>query len=392
MYKFKLNTYHLLPLLILVLALGLRSYRILDKDSLFMDENLSVVLSNYGTYGFSWPVVAANDEVKSHNGKELKNRMFDDDNSLNNVLYDLWNLRKSTRDSPHTNLYYSLLRISFLGADTADLTDVVRRGFLLNVLFFVIGFFFLYKLSKLLFRNSWILVGCVLVIMAINPISISNTIFLRSYQLQEMLFIALIYLLVWGVVRFKEGVGLLDSKKYPIGLILVTSLSLLAGYFGVPYVLMIWGGFVLYIMKEAKPKSRIRLGIQLIGIFVASIVLTFLIYPAYMDGFSGNRGAEATEKLSVLTIIGSLDKVVVDVSSVLGLEVLILFFGSLLATVVLMVVKRKDLSFESIATMYIVLCSIIWVLFAFYLAPIKEVRYISPITPIPQQQSRSSGK
>ena len=105
MCKFKFSAFFWLPLLILVLALGFRAYRAVGKDSLFVDENLSVVLSNYGTYGYSWPVVAVDDDVKTYEGSALRERIFHDDNSLHNILYDLWNLRKSTRDTPHTNLY-----------------------------------------------------------------------------------------------------------------------------------------------------------------------------------------------------------------------------------------------------------------------------------------------
>lgn len=376
----KFTTYHLLLLLVLLLALGLRGYRAMGKDSLFTDENLSIVLSNYGTYGYAWPAVAADDEIKSYEGSALRERIFKDDNSLQNILYDIWNLRKSTRDTPHTNLYYSCLRLSFWGADTTDLSDVVARAVLLNILVFSLGFFFLYRLSKLLFYDNMMLILYILAVYAVNPISASNTIFMREYQLQETMFVIFTYFVIACAKKLNDSGELFSNKKQVLGFLLVAAISFLPGYFGLTYVLMMWGGLGLFVLLKSNNKYKTIA--QLIGVFVGSVIFLFILYPAYLDGFSGDRGEQAAGKLSIISLVWSLGDVFSNITAVTGVEIMILLSLSLMSGLVFLYVRRKHLSFERIATSYIILCAVVWLTFTFYLAPVKEVRYIASIFPL----------
>lgn len=374
-----LKLYHLLVLFVLLLSIGVRGYRVADKDTLFLDENLSIVLSNYAARGWSWPPVAVGDTVRVFEGKELKEFIFGDDNGIQNIASDLWMLRKGTRDVPHTNLYYSFLRISFFQADTANLESVVWRSFLLNIFFLLVGFFFLYKLLSLLFPDRWILVVCGLGVAFLNPVAISNSLLMREYHLQQTLFIILVYVLTVLVLRLVKKEKLFQKKLDYLYLILITSLSLLSGYLGVPFVFMLWGGLGVAVLALSDRKWRNIA--QIVGAFLASVVLVLCIYIPYFDAFFVDRGTEAFGKMTMDAFWGQISGASSSFQRFLGLEVMAVLIASLVVSFVFLARRRKLLDEQNFITAYILLCSAIWFIFALYIAPEKEIRYGCSVIP-----------
>lgn len=375
-----IKLYHLLVLVVLLLSVGVRGYRVAAKDTLFLDENLSIVLSNYATRGWSWPPVAVDDTTRVFEGQELKELIFADDNGIHNIASDIWMLRKGTRDVPHANLYYSLLRISFFQADTANLESVVWRGFLLNIFFLLVGFFFLYRLLNLLFPNKWILVVCGLGVAFLNPVAISNSLLMREYHLQQTLFVILAYVLTFLTLRLIRNEKLFQKKIDYVSLTVVTSLSLLSGYLGVPFILMLWGGLGIAVLTLSQEKWK-NVG-QMIGAFIGFIILVLIIYVPYFDAFFVDRGTEAFGKMTIDAFSGQIVGAAHSFQRFLGLEVMIVFILLLIVSLIILIRKRKSIERHNFITGYILLCATIWFVFALYIAPEKEIRYGCSVIPL----------
>jgi len=365
--------------LVFTFALGVRTCYIFQKQGMHGDETLSLIISSYNTY--SW--TSNYDEDKIYTGKELKEITFFESGSIIKALKDVIKLRKDNRDPPHTNLYYSFLRLWFAGQQTGDVHRIIVQGCLLNLLFFSLSFFFMYKLLKLLFQDKWlILLSLAVAFWGVG--SISNTIFIRPYQLQETLFILFVYLFVflWQKIETKKPI---DSWQNLLLIALIVSFVLLSGYFSIFFIIP-FGIFLLYkLYKENQIKSIYFI----ISSFVSAIVLTFAVFPDYYKGFITYRGTEAlskvTEKNLFDNVLFSLEKLV---------EILHenLFYTSVLillcfALCYLLWAKRQRLclifkNLKNIQPLPIILfVSLMW-MSVIIVAPFKLLRYIVPAIPL----------
>jgi hypothetical protein len=183
----------LLLLLVFLITIGIRLYWISQKEGLNVDEGLSITLASYNKY-MLW---SDNYESgRTYTGQELKSISLWENASLRNAVGDVYRLHLNNNgDAPHTSLYYSCLRLWFAGRITSDYREIIRLGTGLNLLFFAISFIAMYWLFKLLFdRDPIILAG--LLFCFLNTGSISNTLVLRPYALQETALIAATYFCV----------------------------------------------------------------------------------------------------------------------------------------------------------------------------------------------------
>lgn len=165
-----------------------------------VDETASIILSEYNTYLWEKDFIYN----KEYNAKEIKEAIFWNDPSLSGALSDIARLWKNNRDNPHTNLYYSLLRLWHIGfvMDSIDsIKSVIFRGVSLNFIFFFIEFYFLYLISRNIFNNTFGLVF--IAIATLNSAAISNTMFIREYAMQEMLFVIFIYAVLYYLEKFQ---------------------------------------------------------------------------------------------------------------------------------------------------------------------------------------------
>lgn len=369
--------------LIFILAIGIRCYKFSGKENMYFDEYLSVVISQYNEDGDWWFKDIANDSI-TYTGKKVTSLVLSDDNSLRGTLYDISKLRHSTRDLPHTNLYYSSLRMGFLGADTGDISQVMLRGFLLNLFFFLVGFFFLYKLASRLF-SSKILIVCALAVAFLNPASVGNTLFFRPYQLQETVFILFSYVFVLYCFSITDKKKI-DTWQDMLGISFVTSLTLLTGYFALFYVLIL-GLFMIYLSYKYKSKSNIRF---FIAAFVLAYVFTMAIYAGYNDGWISDRGGEAMNKLTISGIIENIG----DSLSGLATESLSFFWSVPVLALILLTstgiffLRKKNegqsTPFVKIHRMPLIFAAfgLLWILVVLFFAPYKVVRYIVSMFPI----------
>src|SRR5688572_9675677 len=221
----------LIPLLLVFLVtFGIRLYWINQKQGMNVDEGLSIAVSSFNKY-MLWS--DNYEDGKTYSGKELKTISLWDNPSFRNALGDVYRLHHDNPDTPHSNLYYSCLRLWFAGRIVDDYRKIISGGTGLNLLFFTISFIVMFYLLKLLFENtSVVLAG--LLLCFLNTGSISNTLLLRPYQLQETALIVATYVCV--LYRKKIVEGDVFNRWQDLALVAsVGAFTLLSGYFSLGY-------------------------------------------------------------------------------------------------------------------------------------------------------------
>jgi hypothetical protein len=109
-----------------------------------VDEGMTINLAFYNDY-----FMARNyDFDREYAGKELKEESFVNNSGFKETLLDIKRLWHNNRDPPHTNLYYSLLRISMMGLKTTDIKPIIFRGGILNLILLTASFIFFFLLLK----------------------------------------------------------------------------------------------------------------------------------------------------------------------------------------------------------------------------------------------------
>lgn len=358
---------------VLLVALGVRVYCFQDKSAFFIDEYMSINLSNYNRDGQDYMI--ENTDIE-YTGQKLLEMLYGADNSIDGVARTVLQLRENTRDSAHPSLYYSLLKFSFLGINSTDLEEVAFRGFVLNLLLFLIGFFCLYKLGVLLFGRGYA-VG-ILAVAFFCEISIGNTLFLRPYLLQETLLILVSYVFAEFCVDLQKDKNVFTATRLLV-MSFVSALFFSSGFFGLIYWALLSIGVFLLVKKE----KRKRVFLFLSSLSLVSIILTSLFYPPYFFSLLDYRGREVLSKYSsnpIANISSCLDAVIDKLQS----SYLILL--ALLSIVCLggaFVYKRGyALVSTNRVALLLVFSSLFWAGLVFYSAPFKVVRYVAPVVPI----------
>jgi len=371
------NKWNLWILLVLLLAIGLRFYKFEDKENLFLDEYLSVVISTVNEKSL---FVGIKDDSTSFTGREVKSILLSADNSLSGILNDIKSLRHTTRDSPHTNLYYSLFRLSLAGADNSDIAQVMWRGFILNLAFFILSFILLYKLASELFSEKLLILG-LLIVAFLNPASVGGTLFLRPYQLQETIFILMSYLFILCCIRMMRGEKI-DSWPNLLFLSFVTALTFLSGYFAIFYVFLLGCALLFYSYKYSE-KRNILFFVAVLGL---SYIFVLIMYLSYNQGLFMERGEEALGKLSIaglsdnlrLSLSGILNEISEYFLSILEIVLLLIVFAYIM--IAKLYKKRRNVFLKPLSVLFV--CAFLWMLIVVFLAPMKVIRYIVPVFPI----------
>jgi len=363
-----------LVVFVFLFAFGVRLHYVFQKEEFHVDEVLSVILASYNKYGWNMHY----DEDKIYTGKEVRKLTFFEDSSIKSALYDVNRLRKDNRDGPHTNLYYSCLRFWFAGTQTSDSQRIIVQSCLLNLLFFTFSFLFLYKLIRILFSNKWL--SCMALAVAfLNTGSISTTMLIRPYQLQETLFIIFVYLFahLYQKINLKQAI---DSWKNLLIIALVTALTLLSGYFAVLFILL-FGIVLVYKLYKEKQSNNINF---IICSFIVALIFAFAAYQKYEKGFFDHRAGEAVGKITD-TVIDNIYRSSIEFLSILHKH---LFYTPIIVFVCLSMMyiiycQRKSRKIRcSQLLSVILLISFLWAAAIMILAPYKVYRYIAPTIPL----------
>ena len=274
-------------ILIFIVGLGFRAYALSTQPALHIDEPCSFAgtstsneLDKGVRFKRKW------DDFNLTYGKEYKagdirKTLFIGEKTVPSVLKDLNTLREDNFDRQHPTLYYSVLRIWNLGLGDFDFHKYIDYARSLNILFYVISFFFMFRLLSLI-KDDKKFISLGLFFTAVNGGSIMLCTMAREYSLMEMLYI------ITTFIAFDISRKIIDNKNistkmlfiYPIGL----SLFLLSGYYAIVYAGII---IFLLILLSIYYKRWENL-IKILNILMITIIYTTLLYPDYFN-FSCNN-------------------------------------------------------------------------------------------------------
>jgi hypothetical protein len=365
----------LVLIIIYLLTLGIRIYWLTQKDGFHVDEGLSVVLACYNDY-----MLTKNYELnKEYTGKEVKEISLCKNDSIKNVFGDVYRLWKDNRDHSHTNVYYSLFRLSLARLKTGNIKIIIFRGGILNLISFTVSFIFFFLLMKLFFVNSKLLQLSATTCAFLSTATISNTLFLRPYQIQETMFIIFCYYF-FKTFSLKK-IFLYEDKlhvniKLILFLSLVTVFTLLTGYYAIIFI-GLFGLYVVFVNYKTKNYTEI-------GCYVVILCLSFLFvrifYSSYFSGFFSDRALET--KYTLFSSINNNIKI--SVSSTIKLLQKHFFTYPVIAVCILCIIfliycKQKLLIQRQI--LYTFTVAILYVIIVQFLAPYKILRYIMPVFP-----------
>lgn len=387
----KINKTWIWTLFIFIVAFGIRLHYAADKDYNFWDEDSAIVICGpeYRTWMHASQIGESFQENKVYAGKDIWKSFYPTDNSLTGVYSDLKRIYFDNNDSSHTNFYYTLLRISFLGLNTDSAIDYIHRGLMLNFLLFTISFVLIYRLSTCLFDNK-ILIICTLAITFLNGASVGNALFIRMYQLQEVMFIifALVFVYSCQIIADK---GKFISLRNLVVLTLATTLTIMTGYFAIAYVFIMGGILCLVSLIYKQPKNLLFL----VSVLVLGYVGCLLLYHNFNVGFKQYRAVEALGKITGATSDAdnnSLGTNLLELNSnfTIYFGVLFLLLVSILALAAVFfavrhrkVVSDNDRKKNIIYYMPLILfaAGALWTFIVFYLAPYKLIRYYVAVLP-----------
>jgi hypothetical protein len=371
------KSYQVLILVVLYLiALGFRVYWLSQKDGFHVDEGMTVALSFYNDY-----IISRNyDFDREYTGKEIKEESLVNNSGFKETLLDIKRLWKDNRDSPHTNLYYTFLRISLMGLETTDIKPIIFRGGILNLIFFTISFIFFFLLMRLLFPDSVLVQFTAVICAFLSTATLSNTLFLRPYQIQETMFIIFSFYFVKNINTknfiIHDGKQIIGKVSLLLLLSFITAVTLLTGYYAIIFI----GLFGLYIVYY---NCRNRSFTEIIFYFLVlcfGFLIALVLYQKYLAGFVSYRAFETKFTLSA-NVMGNI-----KYSLICGITLLWKHFFTLPVLIFcagcetyLIVYKQKLIVQKQV--LYIFIVAILYLFLTLIIAPYKVLRYSMPVFP-----------
>lgn len=347
------NKVVLLVILITVLQIALRFYVGTSKSYFHMDEMYSYGLMNY-------------DKLNITDNADFLNNWHDKEYYLDYLEvndYEVWNLKpvyENQKNDCHPPLYYFLLRI----ASTFSINHFSKwTGIILNIIIFAISSVFVYKISKIIFRNPlYSILMCF--INGFSFVSINSSMYIRMYELCNMLILGTTYfhMKIW---RAKE---LTLKSLLPVGIFLI--LGGLTHYYFFIYAFALYALYVFKCIKHKKYKNLLRYNLAII----LSAAIYLLIFPYSIEhvffGYRGiQNGSDATFIDKAKTYLSIINKDFFN-------YILILVF---IVIAVLCCKKRKTkIRLNSYIYMFIVPI-ILYLIMVIKNSPYTEIRYIIPI-------------
>ncbi|MGG5836072.1 hypothetical protein [Huaxiibacter chinensis] len=367
----RINKIHLFSLIAtFAIMLLLREYWFASREGLHLDETLSFILASYKEYAWVKPFGTLTELT----GNQLRELTWFSDTTVQGMFRDVHSLWLDNRDKPHSNVYYTALRVWFTGINShGDIGFTSSWAFCLNKIFFSISFFAIYKLASKIFEGKWIALMVVFVSF-INTASISNSIFLRPYQLQEAI-VSLYLLSSFLLLKEKPSFRFLFSHS------IITAFTVLSGYFAVFLVALISIAILPYLIAKYWDDWKFASWFAVKYIALTSVI-SYAIYPPYFFAYGG-RQDEAYSKLgdvgdNVISSIGSLS--MLNDYFPVGLIITIL---SALVALALFIKQRKALPETHYYIAALSFVTLLWIVIVQFFSPYKNLpRYIYPVLPV----------
>ena len=365
--------------LILLFSLFVRIYWASKQEGMIWDEYYSLSAANYGTF-------ANGDKINSYKNVKgfdiLKNLTFDN-SSIEDCINDIKRLYKDTNDPFISNLYYTFLRLAFIGRESVDIKNIIITGTILNCIFSIISFIFLFKILKLIFENKNEFIIFPLLIFSLSPISISFSMFLRAYQMQENFFIVITYFVL----------NTIYYNKYSILNLILTSIIAGIGYLtlysSLLFILilsaMLFFNYCLNIDKLEFLKNKYAILNPLLKIksykiiiyyaldFISALFVSRILYNSFFASlFNANNRASSS-----LAFSGRLFNYINDLAFDGLLIILLALFVFILIS---KIIKKKDLNIIAEKSkfkllIFIILLGLIFAILGDLTSPYKLERY-----------------
>jgi hypothetical protein len=396
--------------MVFVLAFSARVYWIAQKQGTHIDEAATHIISTYSPYGWlkHFP---QNTEVT---GEWVKKTGFSNVTNHKENFRLLAQLRKdNNRCYDHTNLYYTLYRLWAVHAgEYFNLKDFIRWGCALNLVFFCLSFFFMYKLLRMLFieglgvrgkelaemPGSYSLVPLGLAAAYLNTGSISNTLYIREYQLQEMLFV----LLAWIFVVFcqkitcpltsplERGYGIISFKNFVV-MSTILCFTLMSGGFAIIYAGMLGMALLAFLIKRmltdnTAAKWRV-LGAHaafLLSTLAGALGMAMISYSKFYRLYSNFQSQGAIYRL--LDFKSALKNILmffsIELNFVFYLPVLLIILVCLCHKCPPATAKSDCLPSRNSIILTLIGLGVLWTVIVCWIMPFKILRYIMSAIPI----------
>ena len=365
--------------LILLFSLFIRIYWASKQEGMYWDEYYSLSAANY-------KVFAIEDKINSYKnikGFDILKDLTFDNSSIEDCINDIKRLYKDTNDPFISNLYYTFLRLAFIGREAVDIKNIIITGTILNCIFSIISFIFLFKILKLIFENKNEFIIFPLLIFSLSPISISFSMFLRAYQMQETFFIVITYFVL----------NTIYYNKYSILNLILTSIIAGIGYLtlysSLLFILilsaMLFFNYCLNIDKLEFLKNKYAILNPLLKIksykiiiyyalaFISALFVSRILYNSFFASlFNANNRASSS-----LAFSGRLFNYINDLAFDGLLIILLALFVFILIS---KIIKKKDLNIIAEKSkfkllIFIILLGLIFAILGDLTSPYKLERY-----------------
>ena len=365
--------------LILLFSLFVRIYWASKQEGMYWDEYYSLNAANYGT-------LANEDEINNYKnikGFDILKDLTFDNSSIEDCINDIKRLYKDANDPFISNLYYTFLRLAFIGREAVDIKNIIITGTILNCIFSIISFIFLFKILKLIFENKNEFIIFPLLIFSLSPISISFSMFLRAYQMQETFFIVITYFVL----------NTIYYNKYSIQNLILTSIIAGIGYLtlysSLLFILilsaMLFFNYCLNIDKLEFLKNKYAILNPLLKIksykiiiyyalaFISALFVSRILYNSFFASlFNANNRASSS-----LAFSGKLFNYINDLAFDGLLIILLALFVFILIS---KIIKKKDLNIiveksKFKLLIFIILLGLIFAILGDLTSPYKLERY-----------------
>lgn len=352
---------------IFLFAFFIRIFYITEKAGIHIDEGLTHVVASFNEYQWEKPF----EKGKVYTGKELKNLTFKNNTNLKEALKDVKKLRKNNgTDTSHPTLYNSIYLLWMQGENPISMKNFIYKGCGLNLLFFIFSFFLMYKILQKLFPDNFVIIPG-LAFAYFNTGSISNTLFMKPYQLQEMAFVTLTYIFIYNFQKLSSKESIIN-KKNGIFIALSIALTMLTGYFALLY-LTILGLILISLCLKNKQFKNI---LFLISSFIGALILVFAFYPGFLNGLTSVRANDVTGNI----LSANFYSIIYSTIFYFSITISYLMYTPLLIMLVYGLWQKK-IKYNKLSLLLIIV-GIIYSAIVMYIAPFKVLRYIVPIFPV----------
>lgn len=346
--------------LVIITLMIVREGYLFERESLHFDESLSLSISSYSNDGFRTQI-----KEGEYTGNDIRRIMWENKFTPLETTINLW---QDNRDPPHSNVFYTLLQLWNRVPNNSIYSAIPLWSAQLNILLYALSALSLYIFSLLLFRKTFLSIAIV-VISGMASQSISNTIFIRPYQLQDLMFV------IYTTLLFISSAKKSNNNSFIFLFTLTTAITALTGYFAIIYIALTFPVFVYYkIINHGYRSGLIKSSL----VVASSIATAFVIYPRYFFlnnyrsqeaiGKIGSFSENLSASLSSMKIFGDNFYLFFAIFSI---SILALFFDALR--------NKKN---EAIFLLYISIAASLWCFVVMFFAPYKTPRYIYPALPI----------